>query len=267
MNAAGVGPLVTGDTRYRNIAVERRNGIVELRLHSAGVSLEWGSDEGCVHAQLTEAFRDLARDGDLRTVILTGTGDVFCTRLNKEENSAAPMTATRWARLLQEGRDLFRTFLDIEVPVIAAVNGPVHVHAELPVLADIVLASTTAEFADRAHFVYGVVPGDGVHVVWPMLLGINRARHFLLTGRAIDAREALALGFVAEVHEPGALRDRAWTVAAELAAKPLLALRNTRLALTRRLRRELEADLELGLALEGLGLVALFERDDRERSK
>ena len=250
-------------TRYRNIAFERRGGIVLARLHSEGSALRWGSDEGSVHAQLTDAFRDLARDPDLRTVILTGTGDVFCTELDPAENSREPMTATRWARLLREGRELLQSFLEIEVPVIAAVNGPVHIHSELPVLADVVLAASTAEFADRAHFVYGVVPADGVHVVWPLLLGVNRARYFLLTGQAIDASEALRLGVVAEVLASEALEPRAWELAAGFERKPLLALRNTRLALTRRIRRELDADLDVGLALEGLGLISLFEAPSR----
>jgi enoyl-CoA hydratase/carnithine racemase len=127
------------------------------------------------------------------------------------------------------------------------------------VLADIVLASDTAEFADRAHFVHGVVPGDGVHVVWPLLLGPNRARHFLMTGNALSAREAQALGVVAEVLSPGAVHARAWEIAAELAAKPFVALRNTRIALTRRLRRALNDDLDVGLALEGLGLWSFRE--------
>jgi enoyl-CoA hydratase/carnithine racemase len=183
--------------RYRNVAFERRGGVVKLRLHTRGGSLKWGANADSVHAQLCHLFRDLARDPDLRALILTGTGDRFCVELNHDELPAST-TAFEWSRLLREGRELLTGILDLEVPVIAAINGPVHIHSELPVLADIVLASENAEFADRAHFVHGVVPGDGVHVVWPLLLGINRARHFLLTGAAISAREALALGVVAD---------------------------------------------------------------------
>jgi enoyl-CoA hydratase/carnithine racemase len=101
------------------------------------------------------------------------------------------------------------------------------------------------------------LPGDGVHIVWPMLLGPNRARHFLLTGRAIGAHEAQALGVVAEVLPVAQLQERAWALGAAFESKPLIALRNTRLALTRRIRRELNDDLDLGLALEGLGLLSL----------
>ena len=244
--------------RYRNLEFERRGAIVQLRLHTRGGPLKWGANPDSVHAQLCDAFRDLSRDNDLRTLILTGTGDTFCVELDRDELPATT-TATDWARLLREGRELLVNFLELEVPVIAVVNGPVHIHSELPVLADIVLASDTAEFADRAHFVHGVVPGDGVHVVWPLLLGPNRARHFLMTGNVLSAREAQALGVVAEVLPPDAVNARAWEIAAELAAKPFVALRNTRIALTRRLRRELNDDLDVGLALEGLGLWSFRE--------
>jgi Enoyl-CoA hydratase/carnithine racemase len=242
--------------KYRNIAFERRGGVVRMRLHTDGGSLTWGSSEGSAHAQLSDAFHDLACDPDLRALILTGTGDVFCTELNPRENPST-ITATNWARLMREGRELLLRLLDVEVPVIAAVNGPVHIHSELPALADIVLAAETAEFADRVHFSYGIVPGDGVHVIWPMLLGPNRARHFLLTGSAIGAREAQVLGIVAEVLPAAQLQERAWALGASFERKPMIALRNTRLALTRRLRRELNDDLDLGLALEGLGLLSL----------
>lgn len=244
---------------YRNIEFDRRGGVVQMRLHTDGGALRWGANEGSVHGQLSDAFRDLAHDPHTRALILTGTGETFCTELNREENSGA-LTATSWSRLMREGRELLLDFLAIEVPVIAAVNGPVHIHSELPVLADIVLAAETAEFADRVHFVYGVVPGDGVHVVWPLLLGINRARYFLMTGQVIGAREAQSLGIVAEVLPDADLQARAWELGASLERKPLVALRNTRHALTRRIRRELNDDLDVGLALEGLGLLSLGDQ-------
>lgn len=78
--------------------------------------------------------------------------------------------------------------------MIGAVNGPAHMHAELVVLSNIVVASETASFQDAPHFANGVVPGDGVHIVWPMLLGPTRGSYFLLTNEIIDARQALELG-------------------------------------------------------------------------
>jgi enoyl-CoA hydratase/carnithine racemase len=99
--------------------------------------------------------------------------------------------------------------LEIEVPVISAVNGPAWRHSEIPLLCDIVLAADTAQFQDSAHFPSDVVPGDGMHIVYPLLLGMNRGRYFLLTGQTLNAQKALELGLVAEVHPPDKLLGRA----------------------------------------------------------
>jgi enoyl-CoA hydratase/carnithine racemase len=87
--------------------------------------------------------------------------------------------------------------LDIEAPMIAAVNGPALIHAELALLCDIVLASETAIFQDLPHFPSGLVPGDGVHVVFPLLLGANRGRYSLLMGQKIPAHEPRTLAWSA----------------------------------------------------------------------
>jgi enoyl-CoA hydratase/carnithine racemase len=79
--------------------------------------------------------------------------------------------------------------LDIEVPVIAAVNGPALIHAEIPVLSDIVICSEKAEFQDAPHFANGVVPGDGVHVVWPLVFaGLHRMAGGRTSSRATGLR-------------------------------------------------------------------------------
>jgi enoyl-CoA hydratase/carnithine racemase len=174
--------------------------------------------------------------------------------MNTEE---LPQTvgAEDWSRLMREGRDLLTHLLDIEVPVISAINGPVYIHSELPVLGDIVLAAETAEFADLTHVVYGVVPGDSVHVIWPMLLGPNRVRYFLLTGQRLSAAQALEWGVVSEVLPKEKLLARAWELATELEKKPVVALRNTRLALTQQIKKRLLDELGYGLALEGMAIL------------
>jgi enoyl-CoA hydratase/carnithine racemase len=240
---------------YRNIHFERRSGILLMRLHTDEGPLKWGANEGSVHGQLGHAFYDVAHDPTVRAVILTGTGATFCAEMNIDELPAS-LGVGEWSRIMREGRDLLVNLLDIEVPVIGAVNGPAYIHSQLPVLSDIVLASTKAEFADLTHFVYGVVPGDSVHVVWPMLLGINRARYFLMTGQKLSAQDALQLGVVGEVLQPDQLLARAWEIAADFESKPAAALRGTRLALTQHLKRRLLEELGYGLALEGLGAIA-----------
>ena len=98
-----------------------------------------------------------------------------------------------------------------------------------------------------------LVPGDGVHVVYPMLLGANRGRYFLYTGQSIGAQEALTLGLVSEVMSQESLLPRAWELAEQLAEKSDIVLRYTRVATTQYVKRLMQDLLGYGLALEGLG--------------
>jgi enoyl-CoA hydratase/carnithine racemase len=123
--------------------------------------------------------------------------------LDAGQSAISPgITANAFYRVHWEGRALLMNLLNIEVPVIAAINGPAWRHGELPLLSDIVLAAHTAAFQDSAHFQNGRVPGDGMHIVVPLLLGMNRGRYFLLTGQTLSAQEAKDLGLVAEILPP-----------------------------------------------------------------
>lgn len=241
-------------TSFENIAISRTDDIVELRIHHAGDAAVWSSWGG-LHRELGIAFAEVAADSTIKAVILRGTGKDFCADLRLSEDMP-PMSGQSWTVILQEGRDLLENFLAIPVPVIAAVQGAAFIHAEIPMLADIVLASQDAVFADKAHAVAGVVPGDGVHTVWPMLLGPNRGRYFLLTGQEIAAQEALALGLVGEVLPVEDLHERAWEHARILASRPAHANRYARQLLTSPIRERLSSELDRGLALEGLAILA-----------
>ncbi|MBC2864949.1 enoyl-CoA hydratase/isomerase family protein [Streptomyces mexicanus] len=201
------------------------------------------------HTDWSRAFLDIAEDRENRVVILTGTGDSFIDDYAWDRPTVDPQM---WDQIIYEGKHLLRRLLDIEVPVIAAVNGPATVHAELAVMSDIVLASETATFQDKAHVPSGSVPGDGVHIVWQELLGMNRGRYFLLTGQTLSAAEAKQLGVVAEVLAPEKLMDRAYEHARALAALNPLAARYSRVVLTQRYKRLIDEQLPFGLALEAL---------------
>jgi enoyl-CoA hydratase/carnithine racemase len=175
--------------------------------------------------------------------------------MDPQERAPEPNRAEMWDRIYAEGVALLENLLAIPVPVIAAVNGPALIHAELAVLSDIVLAAEHAEFADLAHGPTGVVPGDGVQTVWPMLLGPNRGRYFLLTGQRLNAQEALRLGVVGEVLSVEALMPRARELAQRLAALPRRMLKHTRTLLVRDLRRRLRDEIDLGLAVEALATL------------
>ncbi len=243
-------------TKYQGIRFSRSDGVLEMTLHTRGGPVLWGSSRDCLHAELGEAFLDIARDPDNKVILLTGTGDSFIAGFDPAFKFHEPTIAEMWPRIYDEGVALLANLLAIPVPMIAAVNGPALIHAEIAVLADIVLAADTAEFADLAHVPSGgAVPGDGVQVVWPMLLGPNRGRYFLLTGERIGAQEARQVGVVGEVLTPEALLPRARELAQQLARLPVPLLRHTRMLLVKDLRRRLFDELHNGLAHEALATL------------
>jgi enoyl-CoA hydratase/carnithine racemase len=248
--------LANYQDKYSGIRFSRGDdGVLEMVLHTRGGPAKWGSSVDCLHAELGDAFLDVARDRENKVVVLTGTGDSFIADFDPAFSFHEPGIAEMWPRIYEEGVGLLNHLLMIPVPMIAAVNGPALIHAELAVMCDIVLASDTAEFADLAHMPSGTVPGDGVHVVWPMLLGPNRGRYFLLTGERIPAAEARAIGVVAEVLPPADLLPRARALAAQLARHSMPALRHTRMLLVKELRRRMYDELHNGLAHEALATV------------
>ena len=235
--------------KYQTIRMERRQGILQMTFHTKGGPLQWG---GGPHSEFPQAFADVGSDPENRIVIMTGTGDVFSGPPGTA--AGAPKRAPReWDQTYWEGKRLLTNILDIEVPMISAINGPALRHSEIPLLCDIVLASETAAFQDSGHFMSGLIPGDGMHIVYPLLLGLNRGRYFLLTGQRIEAQEAKTLGLVNEVLPQAELLPRAWALAEQMAQQSDIVLRYSRVAMSLVVKRLMNDLLGYGLALEGLG--------------
>jgi enoyl-CoA hydratase/carnithine racemase len=236
--------------RYENIRLEREDGVLLVTVHTKGKSLVWSA---LAHEELGYCFTDIGADRDNKVVILTGAGESYCADI--DAGSFKLSTAGDWDLTYFDGRRLLINLMDIEVPVISAVNGPARIHPEIPVLSDIVLASERALFQDAPHFMSGIVPGDGAHVVWPHIIGANRGRYFLLSGQELSARQALEYGAVSEVLPQERLLPRARELARAIASKPPLTRRYTRVALTQRIKRLLHEGLSLGLAVEALAAI------------
>lgn len=240
-------------TRYENIQLDRDDdGVLLVTVHTEGKSLVWTAR---AHDELAYCFNDIACDPDNSVVVLTGAGDSFCAEIDFSSFNLG--TAAGWSQIIFEGQRLLHNLLGIEVPVIAAINGPVLQHPEIPVLSDITIASETTVFQDSPHFPSGIVPGDGAHVTWTHVLGPQRGRYFLLTGQELTARQALEYGVVNEVLPPEQVLPRAKELAATIAAKPPLARRYARVVLTRELKRLMHEQLALGLTHEALGALSL----------
>ena len=233
--------------KYRFYKLERTSdGVITVTFHNEGGPMVWGLD---AVEELGHLWGDLGADRDNKVIIVTGTGNEFITRMSVSTDISAEI----WDQIAARVKRMFRNHLAIEIPMIAAVNGPAHLHSEQALLCDIVnTCSTNASFRDSPHFISGMVPGDGVQILYGHLLGANRARYFHFIDQTISAKHALELGLVGEVIAPDKLLSRASEIAQYLLKQPDLVRRYTRQATIEPLRRLYGEHMDHGLALEGL---------------
>ena len=224
-----------------------KSGVLEVALHTDGGTLVFN---GHTHEQFVDLFHTIGSDPDNRVVILTGSGDAFMETISPEGFDF--FSPQGYDKIYREGRKVLMNILDIEAPLIAAVNGPARLHSEYILLADIVLATPSTVFQDKPHFELGIVPGDGVHLLWQEVIGSVRGRYFILTRQELDAETAKEWGAVNEIVPANELLPRAREIAEGLAKLPPLTTKYTRIALTQKLRRLLDEGVPLGLALEGI---------------
>jgi enoyl-CoA hydratase/carnithine racemase len=222
-------------------------GVLEVVLHTNGDTLIFN---GYTHEEFVDLFHQVGQDAGNRVVILTGSGGAFMESISPEGFDF--FSPRGYDKIYREGKKVLMNILDIEVPLIAAVNGPVRLHSEYILLADIVLATPSTVFQDKPHFEFGIVPGDGVNLLWPEVIGSVRGRYFILTRQELGVETAKEWGAVNEIVPADKLLARAREIAGRLAKLPPLTSRYTRIALTQKLRRVIDEGVGYGLALEGI---------------
>jgi enoyl-CoA hydratase/carnithine racemase len=197
------------------------------------------------------------RNSDVSALIITGEGSAFSAGGNVKEmadrsGAFAGDVAEQAERYRQGIQRMPLAVTKIEVPVIAAVNGPaIGAGFDLANMCDIRLASSKAKFGET--FVnLGIIPGDGGAWFLQRLIGYQKAAELTFTGRVIDALEAQQMGIVLQVTEPEALLDTARAMAQEIAAKPAGALRLTKRLMKMAQRQELPDFLDLCAVFQGI---------------
>jgi enoyl-CoA hydratase len=246
------------DASYRAIRIERLDDVLRATLAHPGNALN--AVDGLLHEELTRLFRELRREERARAVVFTGSGRAFSAGgdLGWFPELQQP---GRLEALRRDAKQMIWDLLDVEIPLVAAVNGPaVGLGASLALLCDVVIAAESASIADP-HVRVGIVAGDGGAVIWPLLLGPARAKQYLLTGDAVDAREAERIGLVNFVVPDAELETRSLELARRLAAGAPLAIRYTKLAVNKLVKDALNTAFDASTALE---LVTFRSDDHRE---
>ena len=211
--------------------------------------------DGELHDALGDLFRDLKRETRARAVILTGAGSAFSAGGDFDWFPAL-RSAARLADLHRAAKQLIWDLLDVEIPIVAAVNGPaIGLGASMALLCDVIVMADTAVIGDP-HVKVGIVAGDGGAAIWPLLVGPARAKQYLLTGDTLSAAEAERIGLVNEVVLSNGLDGRARSWAHRLADGAPLAVRFTKQAVNAQVKQALLTSFDTSTAFELLTFVS-----------
>jgi enoyl-CoA hydratase/carnithine racemase len=209
---------------------------------------------------LTEVLTAIRDDDEIRALVLRGAGRAFCAGADLTEFGTAPSPTA--ARRIRFARDVWGLLGDLEVPSVAALHGFVFGSGlEMALFCDLRIAAAETEFA-MPEVQRGLIPAAGGTQTLPRVGGLGVALDLMLTGRRIDAHEALRLGIVSEVVPGATLADRTQELARELASLPTSAAR----AVRRAVREGMDLSLEEGLRLEAR-LAASLRTNSQRRSE
>lgn len=226
------------------ITTDTRDGITTITLNRPE---KLNAFAGTMREDLLARLRAAEADAACRVVVITGAGRAFCSggdvefmrELQRDGNVAG------MCKLLDAGRDIVTQIVDMTKPVIASLNGvAAGAGCNLALACDYRLASDEAKLG-QTFVRIGLHPDWGGTWLLPRIVGRSRAMEMMMTGRMVDAAEALAIGLVDRVVPPAALDTESRALAAAIAAGPPLAIAGIKRALLLSAANDLRAQLEL----------------------
>jgi len=256
---------MTDYSRYECIRVEKADKLATVTLNRPD-SLNAVNPQ--MHHELERLWLDLAEDDEVNAILLTGAGKAFCaggdvkgmaSRADGEKGKQR-----RFALNPASGRRLVQNMLDVEQPIIGAINGDaVGLGATIALFCDVIVASEKARFGDP-HVRVGIVAGDGGAVIWPALVGPARAKEFLMRGHLVHGTDAAKMGLVNYAVPPDEVLTKARAIAQELADGPTWAIRWSKLSVNKWLKDQVNLILDASLAYE---MITFTTEDHKEAAR
>ena len=243
---------------FATLRLERVGQVLRVTIDHPSSPLNAVDDR--LHQDLTALFAGLKRENEARAILLTGRGRAFSAGGDFAWFPALQEPG-RLEALRRDAKQLIWDLLDVEVPIVAAVNGhAMGLGASIALLCDVIFMADTATIADP-HVKVGIVAGDGGAAIWPLAVGPARAKEYLLTGDPLTAAEAERIGLVNHVVPAAELDAAAMAFATRLAAGAPLAVRYTKLAVNKLVKDALNVAFDTSTALE---LLTFHSEDHQE---
>lgn len=191
-----------------------------------------------MHEEMAEVWRTIGRDDTARVAVVTGRGRAFSAGgdLKEHDDPLANLDSERVLRSGQHALGIVYSMLDLDKPIVSAINGPaVGAGLAMALTADISIIAEDVRLTD-GHMRIGVGSGDHAVMVWPWACGIPKAKYYLLTADILDGREAERIGLVSKALPGADVLEEALRVADVMALGPQRAVRTTKRALNNVLR-------------------------------
>jgi enoyl-CoA hydratase/carnithine racemase len=241
--------------RYRWLRIVVEGGVATVTMHRPEARNAMIPE---MRDEVESVWPDLARDPEVAAIVLTGAGDSFSAGGDVKAMAARAGTEEGRRHAIAgfgRARRLLQNVLDTPQPIIAAVNGDaMGLGATLALAADISIMAETARLGD-SHVKVGLVAGDGGTVFWPLLIGPNRAKEFLMRSRLVTGTQAATMGLVNQAAPAVEVLQIAQGIAQELAAQPTWAVRWTKASINAWLRQQLNLIIDASHGLEMLSAL------------
>ncbi len=237
---------------YKAIVVEKADGIAKVTLN---LPEKLNPLDLVMREELKDAFSSFQTDETVRTVVITGAGRAFCAGgdISTMKNVSAPAGRDR----LKNVQKLVMAMVNLEKPIIAAVNGPATgAGFHIALACDILIASEKAKFAE-SFVKIGLIPDMGGFFFLPNRIGVHRAKELMLTGRVFDVQEAFNMGLLNKIVPHDRLAEEAMALARTFATGPRRAYAMIKSALN-----ALPTDLPTVMEIEANMQAICFETAD-----
>ncbi len=220
---------------YQHLTFDRRpSGVVLITINRPEVM---NATNARLHWELTQVWLTIDADPAARVALVTGAGRAFSAGGDMSLVEEMAGNAAAATRTMREASDLVYNLINLDKPVVSAINGPaVGAGLVVALLADVSIIAETARITD-GHTRLGVAAGDHAAIIWPLLCGMAKAKYYLLTSEFLDGREAERIGLVSRAVPAEKVMDVAWTVAESLARGSQPSIRFTKRALNNWLRQ------------------------------
>jgi enoyl-CoA hydratase len=232
---------------YSFLTVELRDGIAFIEMNRPERMNACDAED---HEEFPRILREIANDPRVEVAVLHGAGRAFSVGATYEWMVELTQNRPMLLELQDQVRELVRAHIDNDKPIVAAVNGfATGSGLMFALLSDWIVMEEHARIAD-GHIQAALAAGDGGTLIWPLAVGITRAKRYLMTGDWIDAVEAERIGLVTELVPTGDSLARATEVAERFKSMPQQAVRATKRSLNQWLSFGASTSFELSAALE-----------------